>query len=83
MIVEAFRPKEMLLEFEKVKAEARLLVVPALTLMLPWLLATVIVAVSVLPFRPKLMLFELEKTTVPEEASVVPAEIAEGPVDCE
>ena len=83
MIVDAFKPKLTPFEFENVKAEARFDVVPALTLMLPCVDATLADAVTVFPFSPNETLFELEKTTVPEDASVVPAEIAAGDVLCE
>ena len=83
MIVDAFRPNETLLELEKVKALARLLVVPAETLIDPWVLATVTLAVTTELFDiPKVTLFELEKTTVPLVAVCEPAAIAPGAVDC-
>ncbi len=61
VIVLAFSPKLTPFRLEKVKAEARLEVVPADRLMLACVEATVAVAVSVEPFRPKLTLLELEK----------------------
>jgi hypothetical protein len=72
--VEPFRPNETLFEFENTKAEARLLVVPALRLMLPCVLATVAVAVTVDPFRPNETLFEFESVTAERLFEVVPAE---------
>ena len=84
VMVEALRPKETLFEFEKVKAEARLLVVPAERLIEPCVLATVTLAVTTDELLiPKVTLFELEKTTVPLVAVCVPAAMAPGDVDCE
>ena len=60
--------------FPKVNALARLLVVPAETLMLPWLDATVAEAVTTEPLRPKETLFELLRVKAERLLEVVPAD---------
>ena len=72
VIVEAFRPKEMLLLFENVNAEASFDVVPAEMLMLAAL--TLIEAVRTDPFSPKLTLLELENVMAERFCDVVPAD---------
>ena len=77
VMVEALRPKETLFEFEKVKAEARLLVVPAERLIEPCVLATVTLAVTTDELLiPKVTLLLFDSTTVPPDAVCVPAAIA-------
>ena len=77
VMVDPFRPNETLFEFEKVKALARLLVVPAERLTLAWVLATVTLAVTTDELLiPNVTLFEFEKTTVPLVAVCVPAAAA-------
>src|SRR5208337_918868 len=77
VIVEALRPKLTPFEFENVNADARLLVVPAETLMLAWVDATVTLAVMTELFDiPNVTLFEFENTTVPLVAVCVPAAAA-------
>jgi hypothetical protein len=58
---------------DSVNADARLDVVPADTLMLPWVEATVAVAVTVEPFNPKDTLLEFENVTADMRLDVVPA----------
>ena len=72
VMVEPLSPKDTPFEFENVNAEARLLVVPALRLMLPCVAATVTDAVIVDPLRPKLTLFEFESTNAVRLFDVVP-----------
>jgi hypothetical protein len=63
-----------LFEFEKLIVETLMLVPEAETTMLPWVEATVAVAVIVDPFRPNDMPFELLKTTLPRLPELAPAE---------
>ena len=72
--VEPFKPKLTLFELLNVNADARLLVVPALRLKLPWVEATVTDAVTTDELLiPNVTLLLFEKTTVPEVAVCVPA----------
>ncbi len=72
--VEPFNPKLTPLLLANSTAPTFALDVPALTLMLPAVLATVADAVTVEPFNPKLTLFEFENTTEPSAALDVPAD---------
>ena len=73
MMTEPLSPKLIPFELLNVKAEARLLVVPADRLMEPCVLATVARAVMVEPTSPKLTLLEFEKTNADAFSLVVPA----------
>jgi hypothetical protein len=75
--VPAARPKLTLFEFENVKADDRLEVVPADKLMLA-APAGPALAVSVLPASPKLTLFASDTTSVPRVAVTTPATTATG-----
>lgn len=74
VMFEPSNPNDTPLELENVTAETLPLVVPALTLMLPWELATVTLAVTFDPSNPNETLLLFENVTAKILLEVVPAD---------